>query len=52
MPQRRDKKATQNEILETAEELFSRRGFAATSLAEIARQAGLTKSLIHHHFGT
>lgn len=49
---RRDKKATQHEILNAAEELFSLKGFAATSLTEIATLAQVTKSLIHHHFGT
>jgi len=28
------------------------KGFAATSLSEVATAAGVTKSLIHHHFGS
>lgn len=49
---RRDKEATRAEILDAAEDLFARKGFAATSLTEIAGQAQVTKSLIHHHFGS
>lgn len=52
MPRRRDKEATQSEILEAASELFAEKGYADTSLTDIANLAGVTKSLIHHHFGT
>lgn len=48
---RRDPKATRKAILQAAEELFVDRGFAATSMNDIASSAGVTKSLIHHHFG-
>jgi TetR/AcrR family transcriptional regulator len=37
-------------ILDTAQELFMERGYAATSMSRIAKQAGVAKSLIHHHF--
>jgi TetR/AcrR family transcriptional regulator len=43
---------TRLSILKAAEELFVRFGFAATSMATVAKQAGVTKSLIHHHFGS
>ncbi len=49
---RRDPKATRAAILEAAEGLFLDRGPAATPTSEIARRAGVTKSLIHHHFGS
>jgi TetR/AcrR family transcriptional regulator len=52
MVRRRDKEATQSEILEAASQLFSEKGYADTSLTDIATLAGVTKSLIHHHFGT
>lgn len=43
---------TRQSILKAAETLFVEQGFAATSMANIAKQAGITKSLIHHHFGS
>ena len=43
--------ATRESILDAAEMAFSREGFAATSVAKIARRANVTKSLIHYHFG-
>jgi TetR/AcrR family transcriptional regulator len=48
----REGEATRQAILNAAEELFVAHGFAATSTATVARQAGVTKSLIHHHFGS
>jgi TetR/AcrR family transcriptional regulator len=54
MPSRhqRDPEATRNALLDAAEEIFLRKGFGNTSLSEIARRAGITKSLIHHYFGS
>ena len=49
---RRDPVATRASILEAAERLFVDKGFAAASMSDIARTAGVTKSLIHHHFGS
>jgi TetR/AcrR family transcriptional regulator len=43
---------TRAAILKAAQDLFVAHGFAATSMATVARQAGVTKSLIHHHFGS
>jgi TetR/AcrR family transcriptional regulator len=43
---------TRRAILKAAEALFVEHGFAATSTATIAKLAGVTKSLIHHHFGS
>lgn len=49
---RRDPAATRSAILDAAEEIFVERGFAAASMSDIARRAAVTKSLIHHHFGS
>ena len=49
---KRDPEATRRAILRAAAKLFVDRGFAATSMTEIARAAHVTKSLIHHHFGS
>ncbi|MEM7447340.1 MAG: TetR/AcrR family transcriptional regulator [Myxococcota bacterium] len=40
-----------NRILEAAQLLFSERGYAETSTAEIARQAGVSEGIVFHHFG-
>lgn len=37
-------------IMKVAEDLFVEKGFAATSMNEIAERAGIAKSLIYHHF--
>ncbi|MEN1727120.1 MAG: TetR/AcrR family transcriptional regulator [Pseudomonadota bacterium] len=37
--------------MDAAHDLFVERGFDAVSIREIARLSGVTKSLIHHHFG-
>lgn len=38
-------------VLVIATELFARQGYAETSLAEIARQAGVATRTLYHHFG-
>lgn len=43
---------TRQTILDAAEELFTSHGYADTALSEIAKRSGVTKSLIHHHFGS
>lgn len=48
----RDPDLTRERILEAAHALFVEKGFAAVSMREIAMQSGVTKSLIHHHFGS
>jgi TetR/AcrR family transcriptional regulator len=48
----RDPVATRTALIEAAEEIFLAKGFGNTSLSEIARRAGITKSLIHHYFGS
>lgn len=47
-----DAEGTRGAILEAARALFLEKGYAATSVAEVARAARVTKSLIHHHFST
>lgn len=39
-------------ILETAEELFLDKGFALTSTTEIARKVGCNQALVHYYFRT
>ncbi len=51
-PSARDPEATRARILDAALELFVTHGVAAVSVREIAETSGVTKSLIHHHFGT
>lgn len=48
----RDPEATRAAILEAAEAAFVEKGFADVSVSEIAEAAQVTKSLIHHHFGS
>ena len=48
----RDPDLTRDRILEAAHTLFVDKGFAAVSMREIAAHSGVTKSLIHHHFGS
>lgn len=43
---------TRASILAASEDVFADKGFAASSMSEIAKAAGVTKSLIHHHFGS
>jgi len=49
---KRNPEATRKAILEAAEEVFLAKGFGNSTLSEIAGRAGVTKSLIHHHFGS
>ncbi len=44
--------ATRSCIVDAAEAVFVKKGFAAAAMTEIADRAGVTKSLIHHHFGS
>jgi TetR/AcrR family transcriptional regulator len=52
MVRTRDPEATRTAILDAAEEVFVAKGFGNTALSEIANRAKVTKSLIHHHFGS
>lgn len=41
---------TYNGILKVAARLFSRQGYTATSIRQIAQEAGIGKATIYHHF--
>lgn len=43
---------TRERILAVAEEYFARQGYEATSVAEICRQAGVSKGAFFHYFPT
>ncbi|MDT8450253.1 MAG: TetR/AcrR family transcriptional regulator [Wenzhouxiangellaceae bacterium] len=51
-PQTRDAEATRARILDAALGLFAERGVADVSMRAIAERSEVTKSLIHHHFGS
>jgi TetR/AcrR family transcriptional regulator len=48
----RDPQRTRSSVLDAAEELFAERGFAGTSMRDLARASGVSQALIHHHFGS
>ncbi len=43
---------TKSKILDTAESLFGKCGYAATSLRHIISEAGVNLAAIHYHFGS
>jgi AcrR family transcriptional regulator len=46
------REATRGAILAAARRLFGKRGFAATSVDDVAREAGVAKGAVYHHFPT
>ncbi|MEM0954746.1 MAG: TetR/AcrR family transcriptional regulator [Pseudomonadota bacterium] len=42
---------TREQLLATAEQLFAEKGFYGASIATIAKELGLTKQALLHHFG-
>jgi TetR/AcrR family transcriptional regulator len=48
----RDLEATRRAILEAAGEVILAKGVGQTAMREVAGRAGVTSSLIHHHFGS
>jgi AcrR family transcriptional regulator len=49
---RLDRDERREQILSRARGLFSERTYAAVSMDEIARAAGVARGLLHHYFGT
>ncbi len=49
---KRDPESTKAALLDAAEAVFLEKGYGNTALSEIAKHAGITKSLIHHYFGS
>jgi AcrR family transcriptional regulator len=43
--------ATRQALLTSARQLFGAQGYAATSVDEVVRAAGVTKGALYHHFG-
>ncbi|MGD8438969.1 MAG: TetR/AcrR family transcriptional regulator [Holophagae bacterium] len=48
----RHPEATRAAIIEAAEALFLEKGYGATAMSAIASRAGVTKSLLHHHYNS
>ncbi len=48
----KQREKTRKRILTSAIDIFSHTGFEASSLADIARQAGVKKALVQYHFST
>jgi TetR/AcrR family transcriptional regulator len=44
--------AARAQILKAAADLFAERGYDGTNLRAVARAAGVSQPLIHHHFGS
>jgi TetR/AcrR family acrAB operon transcriptional repressor len=41
---------TREQVLDAALVVFARKGYAATTLVDIAQEAGLTRGAVYHHF--
>lgn len=48
----RDPEATRCAALDAAQRLFAEKGFAGTSMREIASRSGVSQPLIYYHFGS
>ena len=48
----KQREQTQKRILAAAIDIFAEAGFEASSLADIAKQAGVKKALVQYHFST
>ena len=48
----RNPEATRAAILDAAEKIFLGKGYGEASMSQIAAEAGVTKSLLHHYFGS
>ena len=49
-PSRLRRRARRDQILAAATRAFARAGFAATSLEDVAREAGITRVIVYRHF--
>jgi AcrR family transcriptional regulator len=47
----RQAEGTRQLLIATARQLFTERGYAATSIEEIIQRAGVAKGALYHHFG-
>lgn len=52
MRRQNDPKETRRRILSAARKLFTENGYGATSMGDVADEAGVPKSLIQYHFET
>ncbi len=50
--QRLERDERRSQILACARKLFSQRNFAAVSMSDISRDAGVARGLLHHYFGS
>lgn len=50
MPRKRNPEVSRAQILDAAETLFAQKGFAGTSMRQVARLSDKSQALIHHHF--
>ncbi|MCF2553485.1 TetR/AcrR family transcriptional regulator [Bacteroides caecigallinarum] len=48
----KDKANMEQKILEAAEKLFMEQGFASTTTAKIAKEAGCNQALVHYYYRT
>jgi AcrR family transcriptional regulator len=51
-PRTKKSLATQERILDAAEELFAQHGLYGVTIREVARDAGVDTALLHYYFGT
>jgi AcrR family transcriptional regulator len=47
---RKEPEATENAIFEAARRVFTRKGYAAARMDEIAKEAGINRALLHYYF--
>ncbi len=48
----RDPEDKRARVMDAARRLFSERGYASTTTADVARQAGVSEGIVFHHFGS
>ena len=50
MAKERQDNKTENAILKAARKVFTRKGYAAARMDDIAREAGINRALLHYYF--